>query len=393
MSSIFIELEKETPFPVYASQTGGAYRQKGKLGDGATFSLYFMLSGVLVDPPTATYIEELKNPSQYQSDPLVRVTEFLEKTDSSGQKFLEIAPDWHSESVVEILEPGGSRQPRQLHTMAEFSWLTPEGAVVSTETFETLIVNDVVKEFTSPPVPLPEAPWPTSNVNSYDGEPLPDFQGVSLNDVIKYISDLIENASDQLEDHKSNQKNAHGMPPSAEVVEMLDNMIVTPAVAAVGELTLTGSVSHLENVVVGVDIIYFQDAGSPVIKNTIYMVAPLTSADAATSIKEFVNGEAPSVAGVTFANRDFTELVTASVTHGASTVMTVTANVAGVAANGIATTETLANGSWGDVTLTGGVDQVLLRPGSIAGMDFITLTQAEYDAIPIPDSNTIYNII
>ncbi|MGB0991699.1 MAG: glycosyl hydrolase family 28-related protein [Akkermansiaceae bacterium] len=188
MTSMFIELS-ESPHPVYATQAGGAYKSEGKLGDGATFDVYFMESGVLVDPPTATFILELKGRGQYEGAAMVRVTEFTAATDGDGQDYLEIAPAWNSDAVLAILEPGGERQPRKLHTMAEFSWQDGASQVVSTKSFEAIIWNDIVKEFTSPAVPLPDVPWLSSNVDAYDGPAVTGFAGGSLNEVIKHLDD------------------------------------------------------------------------------------------------------------------------------------------------------------------------------------------------------------
>ena len=187
MAKIFIELAAEYPYPVYAAKAGGCYRMGGKLGDSVNFEVYFMESGVLVDPPTATFILELKGRGQYEGAAMVRVTEFTAATDGDGQDYLEIAPEWNSESVLAILEPGGERQPRKLHAMAEFSWQDGAGNVASTASFEAVIKNDIVKEFTSPAVPLPDAPWPSSNVDVYDGPAVAGFGGGSLNDVIEHL--------------------------------------------------------------------------------------------------------------------------------------------------------------------------------------------------------------
>jgi len=67
---------------------------------------------------------------------------------------------------------------------------------------------------------------------------------------------------------------------------------------------------------------------------------------------------------VTAINADDEALVTA--VDGAGSTVVVTAESVGTAANAFATTETLANGSWGAGTLTGGVDKVEM-PYCVAG--------------------------
>jgi hypothetical protein len=85
--------------------------------------------------------------------------------------------------------------------------------------------------------------------------------------------------------------------------------------------------------------------------NSIVSAVDLDPTDAATSLKEFINGESPSVSGVTFNANTFNELVKATSLAG---VLTVTADTFGSAGNAIATTETSSTASWAAVTLVGG---------------------------------------
>lgn len=128
----------------------------------------------------------------------------------------------------------------------------------------------------------------------------------------------------------------------------------TIAVAATGTLTFAGVVADGETVTIGADVYEF-DADSSVTEGNIAVdiSGGATAPDAVTALV------AASASG--------TELVTLA--DGAGDTVTVTADVRGVLANAIATTETCTNGSFGAATLAGGVDGTVCTAGTIFAGD------------------------
>ena len=143
------------------------------------------------------------------------------------------------------------------------------------------------------------------------------------------------------------------------------NTTVNP-VASVGVLTFAGDTSdHKLGIEIDGDIVWFRVGTGVFVGSAIIYTAPISSADAATAVKEIINGEVSSVAGVTF------EYVTAGLFSGITasvngSVVTITSNVAGIAGDSITTISTLTNGSWGAATLEGGADET-----AIVGSDYL----------------------
>jgi hypothetical protein len=163
---------------------------------------------------------------------------------------------------------------------------------------------------------------------------------------------------------------------AANRAELISDMS-TPAVKATQVLTgAVGDVSADETVTIGATVITIEDTASTA--NSIVKATDLSDDDTATSIKEFINGETPSATGVTFNGRTFAEAVTA--TKHADTV-TITANVAGVAGNALASTETLTTGSFGAVTFTGGVNPVL----NVNNITSLISTVGTYTLATVPE--------
>lgn len=121
------------------------------------------------------------------------------------------------------------------------------------------------------------------------------------------------------------------------------------AAYATGTLTLTGNAQADEEVVVGDQTYVWKDA--PGAANEVDI-----GGSASASLDNLIaaingTGTPGSTYGVG------TQTVTgASAAAGAGDTMVVTADTAGVAGNSIVTTETMANGSWGAGTLTGGAE-------------------------------------
>lgn len=159
---------------------------------------------------------------------------------------------------------------------------------------------------------------------------------------------------------------------SSHKAEIIKDLSSEP-IAASSALTFTdvADVSEDQTITIGSTAITIEAAAAT--ENGIVSADDLALADAATSVKEFINGEAPSVDGVSFNNRTFDEPVTATVAAG---VVTVTANTAGSTGNLIATAETQTNASWTGSFLTGGNDRVF--QAEVAAV-------ASYDMGGLPD--------
>ena len=140
---------------------------------------------------------------------------------------------------------------------------------------------------------------------------------------------------------------------AANKVELIED-ISSDKVKATGVLTYAGVSVDGDTVTIGTTVITLEAAAATA--NSIVSAA-LSLGDAATSLKEFINGETPSVAGVTFNLNTFNEAVKAVTTDTGE--LTVTAITAGAASNAIATTQVATNATWAAVTLTGGLDPAL----------------------------------
>lgn len=128
--------------------------------------------------------------------------------------------------------------------------------------------------------------------------------------------------------------------------------ILTPvtAVAASGVLTFSGVVADEQTVTIGDDVYEFDTDGSVTEGNILVDVSEGTTAsDAVTALV------AASASG--------TEPVTLS--DGTGDTVDVVADVKGVLANAIATTETCTNASFAAETLTGGVDGTVCIAGTL----------------------------
>jgi hypothetical protein len=162
----------------------------------------------------------------------------------------------------------------------------------------------------------------------------------------------------------------------AEVVSEMSE----PEERAARDLTFTGITVADETITIGLTVITIE--ATAVTANSIVTAVALSLADAATSVKEFVNGTTPSVSGVTFNARTFAEAVTATSALG---VVTVTAIVAGETGNAIAVAETQTNATWagGAVFLAGGVNKVLLIPILTTSASYADDAEARLAGVPV----------
>lgn len=122
--------------------------------------------------------------------------------------------------------------------------------------------------------------------------------------------------------------------------------------AATGVLTLTANAGNAETVTIGGKVYTFQTVLTNVDGNV------LIGATASASIDNLIAAiNLGAGAGTTYAAAT-TLHPSVSASAGAGDTMDVKAKTPGAAGNSIATTETLANGSFGAATLTGGSDEL-----------------------------------
>ena len=134
-------------------------------------------------------------------------------------------------------------------------------------------------------------------------------------------------------------------------LKVLDS--VTAAVAAAGTLTLTGNPSDGDTVTIG-STVYTWETGA---LDAPYKVD--VGADAAASIVNLVHAiNGTGTPGTHYATGTSAHPSVTAV-DGAGDTVVVTAITAGSAGNSIATTESGANHSWGNATLTGGSDLII----------------------------------
>jgi hypothetical protein len=130
----------------------------------------------------------------------------------------------------------------------------------------------------------------------------------------------------------------------------------TASVAATGTLTLTGQPLDTETVTIDGVVYTFQTTLTAGVANNVLIGA--TASDSLDNLIAAINAAAG--AGTTYgADNTTVAHPTVSAAAGAGDTMDLTARVKGTAANAIATTEGLTNGSWGGGTLSGGVNATL----------------------------------
>lgn len=128
-----------------------------------------------------------------------------------------------------------------------------------------------------------------------------------------------------------------------QVLDSLVFPIGTPvnSISATGVFTITSTVADAETVTIGTEVYEFKVSGSPL----------------AGHIKVDISGGATATLSATALITAITaNSVLVSAVTGGIGIANITAKVAGVLANSYATTKVLVNGSWGAMTLLGGID-------------------------------------
>lgn len=151
--------------------------------------------------------------------------------------------------------------------------------------------------------------------------------------------------------------------PTAQ--EVVDALMQSDYVDASAQLTMTADLTGDATVTIGSHVIEISDTtdafGLPAVANRIAYDSvgdfPLTPVGLAAVLTHFINGSESPDTGVLFVSREVFCDVRAAYDGG---VMTVSAVARGVAGNGIALAETLADGSWSGAELSGGADRVFL---------------------------------
>lgn len=136
------------------------------------------------------------------------------------------------------------------------------------------------------------------------------------------------------------------------VLRELDNAIVWPwfniPLKAKGTLTLTGNAGNNETVVIGAKTYTFKTSLTPA-ANEVFIGA--TASDSIDNLIAAVNAGAGSG---TLYGTGTTANASAVAAVGSGDTMVATAITAGTAGNAIASTDTMADGAWGDTTLING---------------------------------------
>lgn len=116
-------------------------------------------------------------------------------------------------------------------------------------------------------------------------------------------------------------------------------------VAASGTLDVTGTSSDGETVTIGIVVYEFDSDGSVTDWNAVVTIADTAAATAVTALTTAIGNNATTSAAMT-------------ATNPTATTVLLTSDKEGADGNGVATTETMANGAFGDTSLTGGLTDV-----------------------------------
>lgn len=174
----------------------------------------------------------------------------------------------------------------------------------------------------------------------------------------------------------------------------------TTPTAATGVLTFSNQPANGETVTVGPFTYVWTNVTANVTGQTPYYVLIGTNtAGSITNLTAAINGTASK--GTLFSNNTRPNtLATAVATSG--TILTITATNPGADGNGIATTETMANASWGAGTTTGGVSAALLTSGSGGGsspagapvtINSVAVPQSTTGSIPIGAKGWTFTVL
>lgn len=158
-----------------------------------------------------------------------------------------------------------------------------------------------------------------------------------------------------------------------------DGIEVGPRVAATGTLTLTANPTNTETVVINGKTYTFQTTLTDVDGNVLIGASASDSLDNLIAAIGLGAGSGTAYAASMTPNTDLTALA------GAGDTMDVTALYGGTGGNGITTTETLALGSWGGATLSGGVDGEITADGTAIAANtevVVNITASEHVGEP-----------
>ena len=165
--------------------------------------------------------------------------------------------------------------------------------------------------------------------------------------------------------------------PSSSPTTVIFSNAGSPSVAATGVLTLTGLPLNTETTVIGSKTYTWQDTLTNVDGNV--KIAG-TASDSLDNLIAAIDLGAGSGTLYAAATTDPGEVDAAA---GTGDTMDITATVAGVAGNSLTSTETLTNGSWGDTTLLGGIDQLPTDPNLFVSIGHSNTVDGKIYAIPL----------
>lgn len=144
-------------------------------------------------------------------------------------------------------------------------------------------------------------------------------------------------------------------------IEITNDGIRTPAVAAKGTLTFTGNADPADEVTIG-SITYRFQSSLTATANRVKVGSTLV--ETMDNLVAAINGSGAAGTQYSPATRPHPDVTATAIS---TTAVRVTARIAGTAANGLATTDDSSNASWGSGGLTGGVAAVMIPTLPLTG--------------------------
>lgn len=120
----------------------------GKRGDGVTFQVMFVRSGITEELPAASVITfGAKQNSKYDAPAVVLHSDFA--LSGSGETAVYSgSPSFNTVALNALLfiDENDSNDPEYVDLMAEFTWQVADGSPTSTKTFRFRVHNDVIRD-------------------------------------------------------------------------------------------------------------------------------------------------------------------------------------------------------------------------------------------------------
>jgi hypothetical protein len=116
-----------------------------KRGDGTQLEVRFCRGGSVVPLPEGTELKfAAKLRGEYASDPAIE-TERFSFSGLSDPAYVA-SPNLNEDVLNALFEPTGQQQPSEVLLMAEITWRSPGRLPTTTNTFDLIVSNDVIKD-------------------------------------------------------------------------------------------------------------------------------------------------------------------------------------------------------------------------------------------------------